>query len=217
MTVILVQLLTTPGSLTLEIRDGRYVESGSGRAYSGYYTRCYPGTEIKEAEGRLRNGLMDDLWTFYFPNGNLKSEIEFVDGVKIKTLLSFYENGEKESEFDEDSQVYTTWYANGKLKSFIQYLNGMKEGLSKEWYDDGQLKSEYEYFRHHEHGICKEYYRRGQVALVSVYRDGKKSGFWQAFYPDGKLKFEGRYSEDKKTGKWLETDSSGKMAAYHYF
>jgi len=196
---------------TPECRDGKYYEPHSETPYSGYYTRYYKDGFNKESEGKVRDGVMDDVWEFYFPNGILKCEAEYADGIRIKVIKSNYETGEKESEFDETNQTFTVWYKSGKIKSLSHYLFGLKQGSCKEWYESGAIKSDYTYYTHHEHGVCKEYFETGQVSLVAVYRDGKKSGFWQAFYPDGKLKFQGRYSEDSKTGKWITRDDSGKL------
>jgi antitoxin component YwqK of YwqJK toxin-antitoxin module len=196
---------------SVECREGKYYEFHSEKPYSGYFTRYYQDGLKRESEGKVKDGVMNDVWEFYYPNGNLKCEAEFADGIKIKVLKSNYETGEKESEFDELNQTFTTWYKSGRIKSVSHYLYGLKQGSCQEWYESGALKSDYTYYTHHEHGICKEYYESGQVSLIAVYRDGKKSGFWQAFYLDGKLKFQGRYSEDSKTGKWVTRDQKGKL------
>lgn len=208
MSLLLIQ--AAPPS-TPEYRDGKYYEASTEKPYSGYFQGYFANTTLKQSEGKVREGLMDDVWTFYYANGQVKSELEYADGIKIKTLKSFYETGEVESLFDEQTQVFKTWYKSGKLKSRTQYVYGLKEGDSQEWFESGAIKSEYTYYSHHEHGVCKEYYENGQVALVSVYRDGKRSGYWQAFYPDGKLRYEGRYAEDFKTGKWITRSERGKV------
>ena len=199
-----------------ECRDGKYYEPHSEKIFSGYFTNYYPGGVNKESEGKIHDGLMNDIWDFYYPDGTLKCEAEFADGIKIKTIKSNYSSGQKESEFDDVTQVFTVWYASGKVKSTTHYLFGLKQGSSREWYENGDLKSDYTYYTHHEHGVCKEYYPGGQVALVAVYRDGKKSGFWQAFYADGKLKYQGRFSEDMKTGKWITRNEDGKLTKQLY-
>lgn len=199
-----------------ECRDGRFYEAHSEKPYSGYFTRYYPDGRSKESEGKIRDGVMDDLWEFYYANGTLKCEAEYADGIKIRIVKSNYESGEKESEFDETNQTYTVWYKSGQVKSISHYLFGLKQGSCKEWYESGAIKSDYTYYTHHEHGVCKEYFETGQVSLIAVYRDGKKSGFWQAFYLDGKLKFQGRYSEDSKTGKWVTRDPKGKLTKELY-
>lgn len=208
MSVLLIQAAPPE---TPEYRDGVYYEPHSEIPYSGYFTRYYQQSKNKESEGKVRDGLMDDVWEFYYADGSLKCEAEYSEGVKIKVLKSFYEAGEKESEFDETNQTYTVWYKSGKIKAVSHYLYGLKQGSCKEWYESGALKSDYTYYTHHEHGVCKEFFEDGHVSLIAVYRDGKKSGFWQAFYPDGKLKYQGRYSEDSKTGKWVTRDEKGKL------
>ena len=151
---------------------------------SGYFVRYYKNSDQKESEGKLINGLMSDVWRFYFRNGYLKSETEYENGIKVQTIVSYYETGEKESQFDEKNRVFTQLYKNGNLKSVIQYLAGNKEGSSIEWYENGAVKREYLYYQHHEHGIYKEYNWNSRVALVSVCREIQSSDNWQAFYPD---------------------------------
>ncbi|MDB5283658.1 MAG: hypothetical protein JWO06_2733 [Bacteroidota bacterium] len=206
MTTLLIQAAPT----IPDFRDGKYYEANSETPYSGYFVR-YDQNHTKQGEGKIKDGVMDDVWRFYYPNGELKSTLEYEDGVRLKTLNSFYETGEKESEFDENKQTFTTWYKSGKPRSLTNYLDGLKQGSSVEWYENGNVKSDYTYYTHHEHGICKEYYENGQVSLIAIYRDGKKSGFWQAFYPDGRLKYQGRYSEDFKTGRWITRNMEGKL------
>src|ERR1019366_4471187 len=111
MTTLLIQAAppTAP-----EFREGRYYEPNSETPFSGNFTRYNEKNHSKESEGKIKEGLMNGIWVFYFSNGNLKGTIEYVDGVKIKVLNSFYETGEKESEFDEDKQVFLPWKRNGK-------------------------------------------------------------------------------------------------------
>ena len=213
MSVLLIQAVP---SEVAEYRNGVYYEAHSGIPYSGYFTNYYEDTREKESEGKIRAGLMEDVWAFYYPDGSFKCEAEYADGVKIKVIKSNYCTGEKESEFDDFNQVNTVWYKSGKVKSIGHYLYGLKQGSYKEWYESGALKSDYTYYTHHEHGICKEYYENGHVSLIAVYRDGKKSGFWQAFYPDGRLRYQGRYAEDAKTGRWITRDEHGKLTRQIY-
>lgn len=199
-----------------ELKDGIFYEVNSNNLYSGYYKEYYAGGKSVECEGRVKNGLREDQWTYYYGNNNLKSVIEFEQGIKVKVLQSWYENGDRESLFDEDSLIYTTWYASGKLKSVTHYFGNMKQGSSMEWYENGKVKSEYNYYQHHEHGICKEYYTNGHVSLIAVYQDGKRNGFWQGFKSDGKLQYQGRYSDDIKTGRWIVRDENGKLKKEQY-
>lgn len=207
-------VIATPA---VEMKEGRFIETNTGLPYNGAYQKNFEGTNILEWEGFVENGLADGVWSFYYRNGNLKSIIEFEEGVKLRTLKSWYENGVLESSFDTDSFTYTTYYKSGVTRSHTHYNQNLKQGDSKEWYESGQLKREYNYYHHHEHGVCKEYYENGSVSLVAVYRDGKKSGFWQAFYPDGRLLYQGRYSDDFKTGKWVVRDEvTGKLKKQYF-
>lgn len=202
---------------TVEMKEGRFIETNTGLPYNGPYDKHFEGTNVLEWEGVVENGLADGVWSFYYRNGSLKSIVEFEEGVKLRTLKSWFENGVLESYFDTDSFTYTMFYKSGVTRSHTHYNQNLRQGNSKEWYESGQLKRECNYYYHHEHGVCKEYYEDGSVSLVAVYRDGKKNGFWQAFYPDGRLLYQGRYSDDFKTGKWVIRDEvTGKLKKKYF-
>ncbi len=195
----------------LEIKEGKFYEANTMQPYNGFYTHFFESTGIVECEGPMKNGLPNNVWTFYYANGKLKTIAEYVDGICIRTLKAWHLTGELKASYDKDSLTYTEWFQDGSVKTIVHYLHGMKQGSSVEYYENGKVKSEYNYYHHHEHGICKEYFESGQVSLIAIYRDGKKSGLWQAFYPDGRLKYQGRFSDDIKTGQWITRNEMGKL------
>ena len=74
--------------------------------------------------GELFTGVATDRW----PNGQMASQLNFVDGI-------------------EDGWV-RGWYENGVLKSETFYHRGRAVGIRREWHSNGQLKLE----REIEHG-----------------------------------------------------------------
>src|SRR5947209_8734978 len=58
----------------------------------------------------------------YFPNGRVRSEIQFV-------------NGHQEG-------IARDWYENGQMRSEAEYLGDGHHGLSKEWHPNGQLRKQ---------------------------------------------------------------------------
>lgn len=79
-------------------------------------------------EGMPFSGIACD----FFPDGRVKSEVQFV-------------NGHQEG-------VAKEWYDNGQIKFEGMYLGDGLHGVSKEWHPNGQLKEE----SLCEFGICLE-------------------------------------------------------------
>lgn len=88
--------------------------------------------------GVLFTGVATERW----PNGQLASQLNFVDGI-------------------EDGWV-RGWYETGTLRSETFYHRGRAVGVRREWYSNGQLKLEEEI----EHGACvwrKEWSETGDI------------------------------------------------------
>ena len=69
-------------------------------------------------EGKPFTGIAYETWA----NGGLRSEAEFVDGLK--------------------SGLSKDWFQNGQIKSEMNLRQGDGHGLSQTWYENGQLKSQ---------------------------------------------------------------------------
>lgn len=107
------------------VRDGRlYLRGGDqpftgfvlGKSREGYRTRtCAFKKEYKD-------GLLDGMTYFYFPNGKIESKVP-------------YEGG-------EINGYFMRYWDNGKPRARIHFLNGMRGGSKGEmyWDNDGNKK-----------------------------------------------------------------------------
>jgi hypothetical protein len=86
----------------------------------GPYRAFYPNGHLKE-EGVFKNGLREDEWTCWFPNGNIRSH---------RTYAAGRLNG-----------VQRVYYANGTLWLEYGMRNGEYEGQHTTWYDDASIKA----------------------------------------------------------------------------
>lgn len=67
----------------------------------------------------------DGIHQHYFPNGKLKTEIEYVDGLP--------------------HGIVKLYYSNGQLKRELHFEHGRRHGTDRSWYENGQLFIDTEY------------------------------------------------------------------------
>lgn len=201
---------------TVELREGKFYEPTTSKLYTGPYLRTFESTGFTEAEGMLKNGLMDGTWNFYYDNGNVKQIAVYESGRVLRIVNSWYYGGQLASVFNTENEIDTAFYRNGTLKSVTKYSGYTKQGTCVEWYESGSVKKEYVYYDHMAHGICRDYYENGRLALLSIYTNGKRSGFWESYSEAGSLNYKGRYSNDFKVGKWFERQTNGKLTRTMY-
>ena len=81
----------------------------------------------------------------YYPNGKLKSVLNYKKGQLEGIALYYYENGVLKERVNyrkgKRERTGTTYYESGKLKEEITYVNGMRENV-KLYSEDGTLISE---------------------------------------------------------------------------
>jgi antitoxin component YwqK of YwqJK toxin-antitoxin module len=81
----------------------------------------------------------------YYPNGQLKSVLNYKKGQLEGIALYYYENGALKERVNyrrgKRERTGTTYYENGKLKEEITYENGVKVDV-KLFGEDGTLISE---------------------------------------------------------------------------
>ncbi|WGH76005.1 toxin-antitoxin system YwqK family antitoxin [Tenacibaculum tangerinum] len=105
-------------------------------------------------------------WTYYFSDGTLFSEEEYVDG-KLHGVLKNY-------------------YRNGKLTEESTYKDGKKNGLSKIFTETGIMIEEVHYVNGQLQGEGKYYDLKGDLKEKGMYKNGKRDGKWE-FYMDGEV------------------------------
>ncbi|TVZ55131.1 antitoxin component YwqK of YwqJK toxin-antitoxin module [Lutibacter sp. Hel_I_33_5] len=111
--------------------------------------------------GRNRVG----KWIYYFSNGKLFSEENYVEG-KLEGDVKNYFNNEK-------------------IAEHCEYKNGVKQGVSKKYSDQGILIEEMNYAEGKANGIAKYFNLKGDLKEEGSYKNGKRSGKWD-FYIGGK-------------------------------
>ena len=153
------------------------------------------------------------LYTNYFPNGQVKSTIEFKDGKLNGKIREYNESGVllKEAYYKEGvlDGAYTSYYSNKNVEVESTYKNGIQcgkfmsytedgkilrngeinegkfSGIINSYNDSGVLVSTEEYKYNVLDGTCTAYYPNGNACIVVPFRDGLFDGIVRKYNMDG--------------------------------
>lgn len=157
------------------------------------YTKTY-SNGAKECEGTLifnpatNDKVRTGVWKCWYPNGKLKSNVFYVNGL--------------------EQGVATSWYMDGTIHSETCYENGLMHGYSRLWNGSGVLCNEYNYRNGKLHGLSREWFKSGQIASETELRDGVLDGIDREWWLNGQLMREVIYSNGLMKGvvkEWFET------------
>lgn len=147
-----------------------YSETPKGKLHSHYYNNG----NLKSTEIYITKNDRDGKWIKYHPNGQMKSETEFINGVffvqncwkedgtqilKNGTGLYITENTYWEGYTQRNEQQYKNYkrhgkqytFDNDKLSLYQEMKEGKEDGVTKTYDDDGNIKTEIIY----ENGVEK--------------------------------------------------------------
>lgn len=110
----------------------------------------YQYIDGQDAQGNdieIRNGLTKE----FYPDGKIKSEIEYHDG-KVNGLLK-------------------TYFQNGKIAEVSNWTNDLRNGPAKYFYDNGKLYQEEFYKDNKLNGEQKTFFENGKLKTTIIYKD----------------------------------------------
>jgi antitoxin component YwqK of YwqJK toxin-antitoxin module len=137
--------------------------------------QCYTPVQVAES-GKYQENRKTGEWLEYFCNGNIKNQVNFVNGRQDGKAIVYYENG--------------------KLKEEGNWKNNRWVGNYKLYYENGQLQHDFTYsVAGKREGLSTYIHPNGKVAIKGVFKDGKESGLFQEWNEDGKLKAEKNYAD----------------------
>lgn len=103
-----------------------------------------------------------------YPDGSLRAEIPYVEGLK--------------------HGMATEYYKTGKVFQAIEYAKGLKHGWAKRYWENGNLYQETPYDSGKIHGEQKKYREDGKLASVAVYEHDNPCIGLKEYLIDGKQK-----------------------------
>lgn len=193
---------------------------------------------ILTAEGVLDTaGRQQGVWKEYYPGGQIKSQGEYLNSIRIGEWIFYHSNGkiEQRGKYDKKGKAQGVWkwyYESGNILREENYLNNKQDGIMTEYDDSTKVitKGEYidglregpwflelQYYR--EEGSYKAGRRDGEwkhyftetnkLRFIGKFIDGVPDGLQIYYYPNGKKRQEGKYAGGMKEGDWNFYDEMG--------
>ena len=136
----------------------------------------YP-TEAKVEEGVFTDSKKNGIWKIFFPNGNIKSEITYVNNRPSGHAKIYFEDGKLQEEgiWENNRWIddYKTYHNNGQTFYDFKYnKTGKREGEQKYFYDNGQIMMKGEMHDGKESGVWEERYENGDIRAKKAFNDG---------------------------------------------
>lgn len=145
------------------MRQGKWIIFGNMTELEGYKSE-----QVVEV-GKYINNKKEGIWTAYFPNGKVKTEINFEAGRPKGSYKVFYDNGQV--------QEQGNWVSNRNVGEFKRY------------HENGKLQQEFNFDATGKRaGVQKYYHENGQIMIEGNWNGGKESGEQKRYYENGDLK-----------------------------
>ena len=180
-----------------------------------YNNPTNPGQATITSRELYVNGKREGTSYYYYPGGELKQEIPYVNNQKHGLSRMF----------NRDSIVISILEYNANYLVNRELINrkddeGMKQGTYREYFENGKLKKEEHYLDNELHGYFREFDDRGELLMVLRYERGKIKEEYDedirelldmksTFDEQGRLIFTGGYREGIPVGIHRFFDTTG--------
>ena len=118
----------------VQVRNNLYYLPNKEKPYSGENICVYLSNGQYFSQGKIKKGLRDGTWSFWYENGQKKAERNYKDGKIMRK--SNYKNGKIVGETGYG------YYENGRIEIEVNFKDDKLDGKRTYWYENGQIKSE---------------------------------------------------------------------------
>lgn len=128
-------------------------------------------------EGTYSNNRRSGVWKRYWPNGKVKSEINYERGIPKGPYKTYYPSGKVEElgawDLDRNTGDFKRYHPNGKLAQDFKFNEyGLRDGKQKYYHENGTLAVEVDIKEGKEDGTLKRFYANGDVQEISEFNGG---------------------------------------------
>jgi antitoxin component YwqK of YwqJK toxin-antitoxin module len=191
---IAVRVSSAQSSDTLNYTDPSGLKQGYWAFYGKDKKLAEYTPDAKIEEGRYKDNRKNGIWVNYWPNGNKKSEVTFINNSAKGFAIMYFEDGKKQEEGNWENNrwtgAYKMYHPNGNLFYEFSYSNTGKRN-----------------------GMQTYYHENGQVMIKGEMKDGKETGTWSEYYENGDLKSKKGFNDGKVDPNQYETYAPKKPLA----
>ena len=207
----IIVFLVTAASLPLKAQDTVNITDARGLK-QGFWRKVNAEKQVVY-EGRFVNDKPVGEFRYFYPDGKLKTLMNYRDGSDEVTAVSYHANGKKMAE-----GIYKLKQKNGEWRYYNDleilmseefYDNGVPVGTWQNYYDDGKLLEVFSWKNGLKEGAWTQYFTDGSIRMTAAYVAGKLEGEVKHYYPNGDLMMIGEYLHDAKDGIWTSFKEGG--------
>lgn len=166
------------GHLLRQIRkDGQFEEQLFGEDIHDPNTVYVNTAKQRVAQGILKFDKGHGRWSYWFPDGMLKAQGNFLGGIPEGRWVTYYEDGQirgiDEYQLGLPHGLYMRAYPSGQEQVRGRMDHGLRVGTWDFWYANGQKKAEGGYDNDREEGEWRYWDRDGKLTKRVRFHDGK--------------------------------------------
>ena len=163
----------------------------------------------------FKNDIKNGVTSYYYPDGKLKMEIPFVNGMEQGLAKEYSTDGNIITLIE-----YKRGFVIDRLKINRRDHNNLKQGRWYTFYGNGNVHVEGNYQDDLKEGYFKEYAENGDLISVDKYvkdvkqadaQEIRKLDIKNEYYPDGKIKASGTYRNGTPEGIYREYSTMGQI------
>lgn len=177
----------------------------------GFWKEYYREGGLR-SEGNYVNGIRTGVWVYYFPDGTVEQKGTYTSKGKEQGKWTwYYQGGVLRRE-----ENYTSGIRNGEMKEYDELGKLIASGIFEDGEEEGEwffqeegYRQEGTYVEGERDGEWNHYYPDGQKSFTGKYIDGNPDGRHVWYNPDGTLRTEGNYIMGIRHGQWRYYSESG--------
>lgn len=164
--------------------------------------------------GEFINGKPVGIFTYYYPDSQVKAIVNQLDSGKIAYAKYFHQKGNLMATGKYVNQKKdSTWLyyseEDGALSSDEHYANTVKEGVWKTYYPDGKVAEEITYRNGLQDGPNIQYFTDGKMKMKVTFVNGQMEGPYTIYHLDGTVEVSGTFLHSNKNGTWTYFNNEG--------
>lgn len=196
----------------------------------GAWKKTFPKSKAIEYEGQFKDDKPIGEFVYYYPTGNLKAKLFFVNNSSVSYATSYYDVkdpalmslGKYENQLKDS--IWRYYGPAGILNVVESYSKGILNGVKKVYflptsvYDTLNGVAQILNFENNAlHGECIEYFENGKLKSKITYVRGKKEGIAFTYYPNGNINLKDAYVNGLKHGQCIANDENGNEIGRAYY
>ena len=150
----------------------------------------YNRSEILIEQTEWKNDWYDGTFLSYYPQGNLKKEINYKEGKISGKYTGYYQDGKTIQHHINvvgGDSTLVHYYPDGKIQLKAALVGNGYVGDYSDYYSDGNIETKGQYdSQSQETGQWTGYYPNGNMSYVNSYENGKEHGDAIYYSLDGK-------------------------------